>query len=62
MITKVYGFVGMLGLLAVAFCYLTGNLTPVMTVVFGFLSFAAIVMGIMNVLPEVAGHRSATKH
>lgn len=62
MITKIYGSIWMLGLLAVAVCYFTGNLTPVMTVVFGFLSFGAIFLGMMNVLPEVAVHGSATKH
>ena len=62
MITKIYGMIWMLGLLAVTVCYLTGNLTPVVTVVFGFLSFGAIFLGMMNVLPEVVVHRSAAKH
>lgn len=62
MITKVYGLIWVLGLLTVAVCYFTGNLTPVMTVVFGFLSFGAIFLGMMNVLPEVTVHRTADKH
>ena len=62
MITKIYGLIWVLGFLAVAACYFTGNLTPVMTVVFGFMSFGAIFLGMMNVLPEVAVHGTAEKH
>lgn len=59
MLVKLYALMWLLGILAVGLIYLTGNFTPVVAVVFGFLSFGAIFMGIMGVLPETIAHRSA---
>lgn len=62
MLLKIYGLIWVLGLLAVAVFYLSGNLNPVMQIVFGFLSFGAIFMGILVVLPFTVTHQSPTKH
>lgn len=62
MIVKIYGLVWLLGLLAVGITYLTGNLSPVMIVLFGFLSFGTIFMGMMGVLPATEPHRPTSKH
>lgn len=48
---KIYAAVWLLGILAVLITYLTGNFTPPVAVFFGFLSFGAIFMGMMGVLP-----------
>lgn len=52
MLVKLYALVWLLGIAAVAATYLTGNMTPEAVVFFGFLSFGAIFMGIMGVLPS----------
>ena len=62
MLVKLYALIWLLGLLAVGIFYFTGNFTPVVAIVFGFLSFGAIFMGIMGVLPETETHHSPTKH
>jgi hypothetical protein len=62
MILKVYGLIWLLGILAVAVLFLTGNFTPVVSVVFGFLSFGAIFMGMIGVLPLVEAPHSTPKH
>lgn len=62
MVVKIYGLIWLLGLLAVGITYLTGNLNPVMIVLFGFLSFGAIFMGMIGVLPVTVTHHSEPKH
>ena len=62
MIVKIYALIWVLGIAAAGAFYLTGNLTPVMKVVFGFLSFGMVFMGMMGVLPEWVAHSSAIKH
>lgn len=62
MVVKIYALIWILGLLAAGLFYITGNLGPVMQVVFGFLTFGAIFMGIMGVLPTSVGHHSPSKH
>jgi hypothetical protein len=62
MIVKIYGAMWALGLLAAGILYLTGNLTPVMEVVFGFLTFGALFMGLIAVLPVVEFHDNSHKH
>jgi len=62
MIVKIYALIWVLGLLTAVAFYLTGNLGPIMTVLFGFLTFGAVFMGMMGVLPETVVHNSATKH
>jgi hypothetical protein len=51
MIVKVYALIWILGALAAAALYLTGFFTPVVSVLFGFLSFGAVFMGMIGVLP-----------
>ena len=62
MLVKIYAFIWLLGLLAVSAFYLMGNFTLFVSIVFGFLSFGAVFMGIMGVLPETVVHRSELKH
>lgn len=61
MIVKIYALIWALGILAVGLFYLTGNFTPFVAVVFGFLSFGAIFMGMMSVLPSTTAHHSSSK-
>ena len=62
MIVKIYALIWVVGIAAAAVFYLTGNLTPVMKVVFGFLTFGMVFMGMMGVLPITVAHSSAIKH
>jgi hypothetical protein len=62
MIVKVYALIWVLGILAAGICYLTGNLGPMMTIVFGFLTFGMVFMGMISVLPIVSTHHSESKH
>ena len=61
MITKIYALIWVLGLLAAGVFYLTGNLGPTATIVFGFLTFGMIFMGMISVLPSTVGHDEAVK-
>lgn len=61
MIVKIYALIWLLGILAVGVMYFTGNFTPVVAIIFGFLSFGAIFMGIISVLPSTI-HHAPTKH
>lgn len=58
MVTKIYTLIWLIGLLAVGITYLTGNLNPFMVILFGFLSFGAIFMGMIAVLPLTQVHHS----
>ena len=58
---KIYGLIWIVGLLAAGALYLTGNLNPVMTVVFGFLTFGAVFMGMISVLPSTVVHHGPEK-
>jgi hypothetical protein len=62
MMVKIYALIWVLGLLAAGLFYLTGNLGPIETVVFGFLTFGMIFMGMMGVLPGTVGHNASAKH
>lgn len=61
MLVKLYALIWILGLLAVGVFFLTGHFTLTVAVIFGFLSFGAVFMGIIGVLPEIAFHHSS-KH
>lgn len=61
MSVKVYLGIWALGIVTVAVLYLVGLFTPVVAVTFGFLSFGAIFIGMMNVLP-IALHTEHEKH
>jgi len=52
MMVKLYALMWLVGIVAVAAIYLTGNMTPEAAVFFGFLSFGAVFMGMMGVLPS----------
>ena len=62
MIAKIYALIWVFGFLAVGITYLTGNLNPFMVILFGFLSFGAIFMGMIGVLPMTQVHHPAKKH
>ncbi len=62
MIVQIYGLIWALGVLAVGVLYVTGNFTPSVSVLFGFLSFGAIFMGMLGVLPLTVVPHSANKH
>ncbi len=53
MLTKLYVLAWVIGIVAAAATYVTGNMTPEASVFFGFLSFGAVFMGIMGVLPSM---------
>lgn len=61
MLTKIYFALWAVILLAALGFFATGNLTPVTLVVFGFVSFGMVFMGMMSVLPT-AVHDSLVKH
>ncbi|MBK6723344.1 MAG: hypothetical protein IPO41_11945 [Acidobacteria bacterium] len=61
MSVKAYFEMWALGIIAVGALYLAGLFTPVVAVVFGFMSFGAIFMGMMNVLPMEL-HAEHEKH
>jgi len=52
MMVKLYAIVWAIGFVAAAATYVTGNMTPELGVFFGFLSFGAVFMGMMGVLPS----------
>ena len=62
MIVKIYAAIWLLGILAVALAYIGGYFTPVVAIVFGFLSFGAVFMGMIGVLPIAVTHRPSEKH
>lgn len=61
MLVKLYALMWLLGILAVGLLYFTGNFTPTVAVVFGFLSFGAVFMGILGVLPVSISHPKPAK-
>ena len=61
MMTKIYISLWALYLFVVGAFYITGNATPMAIVVFGFICFGMVFMGIMGVLPT-AVHDTHVKH
>lgn len=61
MLTKIY--FALWGVLAVAAAviFLTGNMTMLTLVVFGFISFGLVFMGMMGVLPIIVTHPEKEK-
>jgi hypothetical protein len=55
MLIKLYVSMWLFGLLPVGLLYGTGNLTPIVSVVFGFLCVGVILVGMINVLPAAIG-------
>ena len=62
MILKIYGSIWAIGLIVAAVLYFTGNLTPILQVVFGFLTFGTLFMGLLAVLPATEFHRPTENH
>jgi len=60
-ITKVYFALWGLLLLAGAVIFLIGGMTPMTLVVFGFISFGMVFMGMMGVLPILVTHAEPEK-
>ena len=61
MITKIYGLIWLLGALAAGILYMTGNFNSYVNILFGFLSFGAIFMGMIAVLPLTVVHHAPKK-
>lgn len=57
MFVRLYASIWILGFVAVGLFYITGNFTPVVSIVFGFLSVGGVFTGMMNVLPATIGDR-----
>lgn len=61
MLNKIYfGTWALIGLAAAA-VFVTGNLTELAVVIFGFICFTMVFMGMMSVLPN-AVHDAVTRH
>lgn len=58
MIVKIYGMIWAFIATIAALFALTGNFTELTAVVFGFISFGMIFMGMMGVLPSTMGHNA----
>ena len=56
MLVKLYGMTWIIGIFVAALFFVTGNLTPIASVVFGFITFGMVFMGMMGVLPSTVGH------
>lgn len=61
MLLKLYAIFWMLFSLSLAAFFLTGNLSPLAVVVFGFISCTLIFMGIISVLPGTVAHPAPAK-
>jgi len=57
MFVRLYELMWVVGILAVGLFYVMGDLTPVATVVFGFLAVTVVFMGMISVLPAVIHDR-----
>ncbi len=60
MLIKIYWLIWVLGMLAAGVLYLSGNLNPFFQILFGFLTFSTIFMGMISILPFWATHHSTT--
>lgn len=61
MVVKIYWTMWAAFLVAAMALFLTGNLTMLVVVAFGFISFGMIFMGMMAVLPATISHPSPPK-
>lgn len=61
MIVKIYGMIWAFIATVAAVIFLTGNFTQMTAVVFGFISFGMIFMGMMGVLPATLSHHEPVK-
>lgn len=56
MLTKIYALIWLAVAFAAGVFFLTGNFTMVTAVVFGFILFGLVFMGMMSVLPATVAH------
>ncbi len=61
MIVKIYGMIWAFIAMAAAVTFLMGNFTELTAVVFGFISFGMIFMGMMGVLPSTLANHTPMK-
>lgn len=57
MLAKLYWLTWLAMAVIAALFFVTGNMTAMALVVFGFFAFGLVFMGMMNVLPTVVGHQ-----
>lgn len=62
MVVKIYCLIWALGIISVAAFYLTGNFNQFTAIIFGFLSFMALFMGIFSVLASTVETHSPKNH
>jgi hypothetical protein len=62
MVLKIYISIWIFGIIAAGICYLTGNLTPLMKVLFGLLTFGTMFMGFLSVIPATIFHSDKKSH
>jgi hypothetical protein len=62
MIVKIYALIWAFGALTAGTLFLTGSFTPTVNVLFGFLSFGAIFLGMLSVLPLTVVPHPAKKN
>jgi hypothetical protein len=62
MLTRIYGLMWLLTALAMGIFFITGNLGATALVVFGFIIFGLLYMGLISVLPFWATHDTSIKH
>lgn len=56
MILKIYKALWLVGILMAAGVYFAGMMTEMMEVIFGFLTFGMVFMGMISVLPVTISH------
>jgi hypothetical protein len=61
-LTKIYFSIWAIVGIAAAIMFLTGNMTMLVLVVFGFIGFGLVFMGMMGVLPIEASRMSQKPH
>ena len=61
MVVKIYALIWAVGALAAGILFLTGNFNSYVNILFGILSFGAIFMGMIGVLPLTEVHHSPKK-
>lgn len=62
MLIRLYEISWLVFFLALLLIFATGYLTPMAVVVFGFIAFGLVFMGIMGVLPSQVGHSLHHEH
>ncbi|MBK9154300.1 MAG: hypothetical protein IPM25_08805 [Chloracidobacterium sp.] len=58
MYAKIYWLIWTVLLAVAALFFVAGMMTPLVAVVFGFIAFGMVFMGMMSVLPSTVGHNA----